>query len=112
MDLADVLSEHGASKLPKLEVVASTIGIPGSRNVDGSMIAALHARGEVDRIRDGCMEDVVQTAFLFLRFELLRGRIDRAEYSRVATELFHAVEADPRANGALAGTDQRLLLLR
>lgn len=112
VDLADVLSEHGASRSPKLEGVASTIGIPGSRRVDGSMVASLHARGELEKIRTACLEDVVQTSFLFLRFELLRGRIDREGYRKAAQELWDAVKADERARDALIGADEGILLLR
>jgi predicted PolB exonuclease-like 3'-5' exonuclease len=111
VDLADVLSEHGAARSPKLEGLSSTIGIPGSRRVDGSMVASLYARGELERIRTGCLEDVVQTAFLFLRFELLRGRIDRDGYRAHAKALWDAVMLDPRASGALAGANESLLLL-
>lgn len=112
VDLADVLSEHGASRSPRLESLAATIGLPGSRRVEGSMVAALHARGDLESIRTGCMEDVVQTAFLFLRFELLRGRLDRDAYRERAEALFQAVLADSRTRGALDGANEAQLLLR
>lgn len=111
VDLADVLAEHGASRSPRLETLASTIGLPGSREVDGSMVASLHARGDVEAIRRGCLEDVVQTAFLFLRFELLRGRIDRESYRERARGLLDAVEADERCKSVLVGCDRARLLL-
>ena len=112
VDLADVLSEHGAARSPKLEGLASTIGLPGSARVNGSMVASLYARGDLEQIRTGCIEDVVQTAFLFLRFELLRGRIDRDGYRGHAQLLRDAVARDPRASGALIGANESLLLLR
>ncbi len=112
VDLADVLSEHGAARTAKLESLAATIGLPGSRRVEGSMVAALHARGDLESIRSGCMEDVVQTAFLFLRFELLRGRLDRESYRERAELLWNAVLADPRTRGALDGASEPALLLR
>lgn len=111
VDLADVLAEHGASRSPRLETIASTFGLPGSRAVDGSMIASLHARGDVEAIRRGCLEDVVQTAFLFLRYELLRGRIDRDTYRDRAARLVEAVRADPRCAPSLEGADLERLTL-
>ncbi|MFO0693486.1 MAG: ribonuclease H-like domain-containing protein [Polyangiales bacterium] len=111
VDLADVLSEHGATRSPRLESLASTIGLPGQRKVDGSMVASLFAKGQYDAIREGCLEDVVQTAFLFLRFELLRGRLDRDGYRERAKAIWDAVQADPRAKGALSGADVSKLLL-
>lgn len=111
IDLADVLSLHGAARSPRLEGLAATIGIPGSRRVDGSMVASLHARGEVDRIREACLEDVVQTAFLFLRFELLRGHLDREGYRARAASLLDHVAEDARTAGALEGIERERLLL-
>ena len=111
IDLADVLSLHGAARTPKLEGLSATIGLPGSRRVDGSMVASLHASGQLDRIREACLEDVVQTAFVFLRFELLRGRLDRDTYRQRATDLLAHVAADERSAGALEGMDRGRLLL-
>jgi len=111
VDLADVLAEHGAARSPRLETISSTIGLPGSREVDGSMVASLHARGDFEAIRRGCLEDVVQTTFLFLRFELLRGRIDRETYRDRATKLLEAVRADERCASSLNGADEPRLLL-
>lgn len=112
VDLADVLSEHGAARSARLESLAATIGLPGSQRVQGSMVASLHARGDLESIRTACMEDVVQTAFLFLRFELLRGRLDRDGYRERAEALWSAVISDPRTRGALDGANEAQVLLR
>ena len=53
----------------------------------------------------------MQTAFLFLRFELLRGRIDRDTYRDRAARLVEVVRADPRCEGALTGADLERLTL-
>ena len=42
--------------------------------MDGSQIEALFNAGQMETIRNYCLCDVAQTAFLFLRYELLRGR--------------------------------------
>jgi predicted PolB exonuclease-like 3'-5' exonuclease len=53
--------------------------------VDGSQVQELYEQGRLDEIHRYCRNDVAQTYFLFLRVELMRGRIDEAGY-RLARE--------------------------
>ncbi len=96
IDLADLLSDHGAARKPRLDAVAHLVGLPGKLGVDGSMVESMHAEGRIEEIRAYCLEDVVQTAFVFLRTELLRGRLDRAAYRERARLLWDGLAADPR----------------
>ena len=50
--------------------------------VDGSQVQDLYEQGRLEEIHRYCRNDVVQTYFLFLRVELMRGRIDDAAYQR------------------------------
>jgi predicted PolB exonuclease-like 3'-5' exonuclease len=111
IDLADVLTEHGAARRPAFESVARLVGLPGKLDVDGSMVASLHAEGKLDAIRTHCLQDVVQTAFLFLRFELLRGRLDVEAYRVCATGLWDAVAGDARIVPILAAADRARVCL-
>jgi predicted PolB exonuclease-like 3'-5' exonuclease len=111
IDLADVLTEHGAARRPTFESVARLAGLPGMIDVDGSMVAGLYAEGKIDAIRTHCLQDVVQTAFLFLRFELLRGRLDRDGYRARAEALWAAVADDARIKPVLAAADRKRVCL-
>lgn len=76
-DLMDFLSDYGASRSMKLDDVARLVGLPGkdvpgeTEHFDGSMVGDLVARGDVqankDKIARYCLQDVLQTALVFLR---------------------------------------------
>lgn len=110
IDLADLLTDHGAARRASLGSVSQLVGLPGALPVDGSMIAALHRDGRADEIRAHCLQDVVRTAFVFLRFELLRGRLDRHGYLERAHVLWQAALEEPRVEPVLAGADRERLL--
>jgi hypothetical protein len=65
----------------------------------------------MDALRQYCLSDVVQTAFLFLRTRLLMGQLDREAYRRAAEELLSAVEADGRLAALVSAVDRSRLLL-
>ncbi|HEY3358455.1 MAG TPA: 3'-5' exonuclease [Polyangia bacterium] len=115
LDLADFLSEHSATRGLSLDAAAHLIGLPGkSGGVDGSQVQGLFNAGQIDAIRNYCLSDVAQTAFLYLRYRLVSGHLDRAAYQRAATALFERLQADEehRLDGLLERTDRKRLLLR
>jgi len=111
IDLADVLTDYGAARKPSLNSVAKLVGLPGKLDVDGSMVDSMYEQGRIDEIRTYCLHDVVQTAFLFMRVELLRGRIEQAQYREKAKALFAALDEDSRVEPVLSAADRRRLLL-
>jgi len=111
IDLADFLTDHGAARMAGLDVLARSIGLPGKMDVDGSMVQAMHDQGQVAEIRAYCLQDVVQTAFVFLRCELLRGRVDRDGYRHAAAGLWNALSDDERVSEVLERSERERLLL-
>ena len=85
LDLCDVLSDHGAARMTSLDGAARLIGLPGKDGVDGSQVEGLFHAGQIEALRHYCLSDVAQTAFLFLRYRLVAGDIDRDGYRRAAT---------------------------
>jgi predicted PolB exonuclease-like 3'-5' exonuclease len=87
LDLFDYLTNFGASGGIRggMDLLLKMIGLPGKMEVDGSQVQELYEQGRLDEIHRYCRNDVVQTYFLFLRVELMRGRIDDAAY-RLARE--------------------------
>ncbi|MBW1875963.1 MAG: 3'-5' exonuclease [Deltaproteobacteria bacterium] len=61
MDLADVLTDYGASRMPSLTALAQLVGMPGKMDVDGSKVQSMFEHGRYTEIRDYCLHDVVQT---------------------------------------------------
>jgi 3'-5' exonuclease len=111
LDLADLLSDHGAARMTSLDGAARVIGLPGKHGVDGSQVEGLHQAGQIDALRRYCLSDVAQTAFLFLRYRLVAGDFDRAAYRQAATGMLNALEADGRFGDLLGGVDRQRLLL-
>ena len=111
LDLCDVISDHGAAKMTSLDGAARTIGLPGKGDVDGSQVEGLFNAGQIDTLRRYCLSDVVQTAFLFLRYRLVAGDLDRDTYKHAASGMLAALETDGRFARLLDGVDRRRLLL-
>ena len=111
LDLADVISDHGAARMTSLDGAARTIGLPGKGDVDGSQVEGLFNAGQIDALRRYCLADVTQTAFLFLRYRLVSGDLDRDGYRHAASGMLAALESDGRFGRVLEGIDRRRLLL-
>jgi predicted PolB exonuclease-like 3'-5' exonuclease len=80
-DLFEFLSNAGASRIRGgFNLLARLIGLPGKTWVDGSMIQGLWDAGRLETIHAYCRHDVIQTYGLFLRVELMRGRMTPDEY--------------------------------
>lgn len=75
-DLYDFLTNYGVHRLRGgFNLLAKLIGLPGKTEIDGSMVQQLWQDGRLRDIDRYCRHDVIQTYFLFLRVELLRGRL-------------------------------------
>lgn len=81
-DLYDVITNGGAFGVRGgFDLLAQLIGLPGKGAVDGSNVQALWEAGQLADIHAYCRRDVIQTYFLFLRVELMRGRLSAAEHA-------------------------------
>ena len=97
LDLFDALADFGAARSPGgLDAMARLIGLPGKVGVDGSQVEGLFHAGQLELIKNYCLSDVAQTAFLLLRFRLLQGALSPDRYRAIATALLEQFIADPR----------------
>jgi len=86
-DLYDFLTNYGVHRLRGgFNVVAKLISLPGKTEIDGSMVQQLWQEKRLPDIHRYCRQDVIQTYFLFLRIELMRGRIAPSQYDRAVQE--------------------------
>ena len=111
LDLCDFLSDHGAARMTSLDGAARLIGLPGKDGVDGSQVEGLYHAGQIEALRRYCLNDVTQTAFLYLRSRLLVGQLTRDAYQKAAAALLEAVGRDPRVERLASGVDRQRLLL-
>jgi predicted PolB exonuclease-like 3'-5' exonuclease len=80
LDLMDVLSSYQARARVSLQAAATLLGLPGKLGMSGDKVWDAYLDGRLDVIRNYCETDVLNTFLIYLRFELMRGRLSRAEY--------------------------------
>ncbi|MGE5128103.1 MAG: 3'-5' exonuclease [Sphingomonadaceae bacterium] len=85
LDLMDVLAMYQPRNNAPLDDVAQLAGLPGKIGMEGGAVWQQYQGGEIERIRNYCEADSANTYLLFLRFQLLRGVLDRAQYKRECT---------------------------
>lgn len=113
-DVMDFLSDFGAARNLSLNDAAQVIGLPGKLDVDGKKVADIWASGREgqETVENYCMTDVVQTAFVWLRHQFVRGVIGIEQYREVTKFLLARCETnDERYGELLARTNRRVLLL-
>lgn len=79
-DLMDVLSGYQPRASVKLQEMATLLGFPGKLGMDGSKVWDVYQAGDVESIRDYCETDALNTYLVYLRFQLIRGRLNPASY--------------------------------
>jgi len=86
-DLYDFLTNYGVHRLRGgFNLLAKMIGLPGKTEIDGSMVQQLWQEGRLPDIHRYCRHDVIQTYFLFLRVELMRGRMTPEQYEQARAQ--------------------------
>jgi predicted PolB exonuclease-like 3'-5' exonuclease len=82
VDLMDVLAGFQGRGRVRLDSMAQLLGLPGKIGMTGEGVWAAHLEGRTEDIRNYCETDVVNTYLVYLRFELMRGRLDKQEHER------------------------------
>jgi len=80
LDLLDHISDFGAVRGLKLDHICTSVGLPGKYDVHGDQVLQLYYGGEQAKIDEYCRSDVLNTYWLFLKYELLRGKITKDDY--------------------------------
>ena len=81
LDLMDVLSGFQGRGRVSLERIAVLLGLPGKLGFSGAQVWDAYRAGDIGAIRRYCETDVLNTYLVYLRFELLRGRLTREEHA-------------------------------
>ena len=80
-DIMDVLSGYQARAVAPLDHIATMLGFPGKMGMDGSKVWENYQAGHIQDIRHYCETDVLNTYLVYLRFELMRGKLSESNYS-------------------------------
>jgi predicted PolB exonuclease-like 3'-5' exonuclease len=82
VDLMDVLSGFQGRARVGLNNMAMLLGLPGKLGMTGAAVWDAYLEGRSVEIRNYCETDVINTYLVYLRFELLRGRLNEEEHAR------------------------------
>lgn len=82
LDLMDVLSGYQPRARAALVDVAAALGLPGKLGFSGAQVWDSYLAGDIVRIRQYCETDVLNTYLIYLRFELMRGKLTRERYAQ------------------------------
>ena len=63
-----------------LQAAAVLLGLPGKLGMSGDKVWDAYLDGQIEAIRNYCETDVINTYLIYLRFELMRGRLLPDEY--------------------------------
>lgn len=111
LDLMDYVADFGAAKSSRLDIVARLCGMPGKVGVAGQDVGPMVHAGRIDEVRNYCLCDVVQTAGVFLRVQLIRGELDIDAYRQAMRGLIETIRTDPRLAAVSKGLNEPRLLV-
>ena len=80
IDLMDVIAGFQGRGRAGLGNMAQLLGLPGKLGMSGEGVWEAHLEGRHEAIRNYCETDVLNTFLVYLRFELMRGRLSPVEH--------------------------------
>jgi predicted PolB exonuclease-like 3'-5' exonuclease len=87
VDLMDVLAAYQPRAGARLDEVATLLGFPGKMGMSGASVWERFLQGDIERIRNYCETDALNTYLIYLRFELMRGRMAAQQYREECQQL-------------------------
>lgn len=78
IDLMDLLGLY-QGRVP-LDEFAQMLGLPGKIGMSGAAVWDAFCSGRIEAIRNYCEADVANTYLVYLRFQMMRGVLDRPNY--------------------------------
>lgn len=82
IDLMDVLAAYQMRAAAPLDQIATLLGFPGKMGMSGAHVWDAYKAGDLLGIRQYCETDVLNTYLVFLRFELMRGKLSAQAYAQ------------------------------
>ena len=79
-DLMDVLAGYMPQCKAPLDQIATILGFPGKMGMSGAKVWDTYMKGDIEAIRNYCETDVLNTYLVYLRYELIRGRLTEHAY--------------------------------
>lgn len=86
-DVMEVLAGYQSRAYASLEEVALLLGLPGKMGQQGSEVWEKYQNNRLASIRDYCETDVLNTYLIYLRFQYIRGQIEKEEMEEEQTRI-------------------------
>ncbi len=96
LDLMDVLSGYQARARAPLDEIAVMLGFPGKLGMSGDQVWQQWLDGHLDRIRNYCETDVINTYLVFLGFQRMRGQLNEHGYAEEVALVRESLARDGR----------------
>ncbi|MBI5450750.1 MAG: 3'-5' exonuclease [Gammaproteobacteria bacterium] len=97
-DLMDVLAAYQPRANAPLDEIATMLGLPGKMGMSGAKVWDSYRDGGIDDIRNYCETDVLNTYMVYLRFELMRGKMTREAYQAECARVRQELQSSGRAH--------------
>lgn len=87
LDLLDHISDFRAVSGLKLDTLCASLNLPGKYDIHGDQVMQLFFAGEIAKINEYCESDTLNTYWLFLKYELLRGNLTKDDYASFLADM-------------------------
>ena len=98
MDLMDILSGYQSRACAPLDEIATMIGLPGKMGMSGALVWEYFQKGEIEAIRNYCETDVLNTYLVYLRFELIRGKLTKKQHDQACIRLYEYLQKENKSH--------------
>jgi len=80
-DVMDLLANFSPKAYAPLDKIAKMLNLPGKMGVSGANVKNLYLENRINDIRNYCETDVINTFFVWLKFEKMRGNFSERNYT-------------------------------
>ena len=95
-DLMDVLAGYQPRANAPLTEVATMLGFPGKMGMSGEKVFDCYVEGDIAAIRNYCETDVLNTYLVYLRYEMMRGRLSETACESECDRLANMLESEAK----------------
>jgi 3'-5' exonuclease len=92
IDVMDLLSGYQKSASASLDHIAIILGLPGKMVLTADQVLSCYLEGDLQKIRNYCEIDVLNTYIVFLKTQLIRGIYDKPQYTSLCMLLKNQIE--------------------
>ncbi|MFA6037268.1 MAG: 3'-5' exonuclease [Legionellales bacterium] len=96
LDLMDVLAGYQARANAPLTEIAVMLGFPGKMGISGQDVWPTYLTGDLEKIRNYCETDVLNTYLVYLQFELMRGQLTIDAHAQAKNILFESLKSEQK----------------